>query len=115
MANLNRTTLIGRLGHEPELRYTSGGTAVATFTLATKEKIRSTISGELEDKTEWHNIVLWDKLAEVASEHLVRSSTIYVEGRLQTTKWVSKSGSHRTITEIIVDSMQLLDKPATEV
>jgi single-strand DNA-binding protein len=115
MANLNRTTLIGCLGHDPELRYTAGGTAVATFTLATKEKFRNKTSGELEDKTEWHNIVLWDKLAEGATEHLTRSSTIYVEGRLQTSKWVTKSGTNRTITEIVVDRMQMLDTPATEV
>jgi single-strand DNA-binding protein len=111
MANLNRTTLIGCLGHDPELRYTSGGMAVVSFTLATKEKFRSISSGELEDKTEWHNIVLWDKLAEVATEHLTRGKTIYVEGRLQTTKWVTKSGTNRNVTEIIVDRMQMLDKP----
>lgn len=110
MANLNRITLIGRLGHDPEIRNTTGGRAVASFTLATREKAQNKLSGELEDRTEWHNIVLWDKLAEIATEHLAKGRTIYLEGRLQTTKWQDKAGNPRNTTEIVGDRMQILDK-----
>jgi single-strand DNA-binding protein len=116
MANLNRVTLIGRLGHDPDLSYTTRGTAVASFTLATCDKTWDKASGNLEDKTEWHNIVILDKLAVVAEKNLSRGRTIYVEGRLQTVRWEDKAGVRRNMTEIVADRLQILDgRPSAKV
>ena len=107
MASLNKVMLIGNLGKDPEVRYTASGAAVASFSIATSERFKNK-SGEWEDKTEWHNIVLWNKLAEIAKEYLTKGKTVYIEGRLQTRKWQDRDGKDRWSTEIIGDRMQML-------
>lgn len=107
MASLNKVMLIGNLGKDPEVRYTASGQAVAGFSVATSEKFKGK-SGEWEERTEWHNITLWGKLAEIAGEYLSKGKTVYIEGRLQTRKWQDKSGNDRYTTEIVGDKMQML-------
>jgi single-strand DNA-binding protein len=107
MASLNKVLLIGNLGKDPEVRYTASGTAVASFSLATSEKFKNK-SGEWEEKTEWHNITLWARLAEVAGEYLAKGKTICVEGRLQTRKWQDRDGKDRYTTEIVGEKMLML-------
>jgi single-strand DNA-binding protein len=107
MASLNKVMLIGNLGKDPEVRYTAGGTAVASFSLATTEKFKGK-NGEWEEKTEWHNITLWARLAEIAGEYLSKGKTVYIEGRLQTRKWQDKDGKDRYTTEIVGEKMQML-------
>jgi single-strand DNA-binding protein len=107
MASLNKVMLIGNLGKDPEVRYTAGGTAVASFSLATSEKFKGK-TGEWEEKTEWHNITLWARLAEIAGEYLSKGKTVYIEGRLQTRKWQDKDGKDRYTTEIVGEKMQML-------
>ena len=107
MASLNKVMLIGNLGKDPEVRYTASGQAVAGFSLATSEKFKGK-SGEWEERTEWHNITLWGKLAEIAGEYLSKGKTVYIEGRLQTRKWQDKSGNDRYTTDIVGDKMQML-------
>ncbi|MBU5638397.1 single-stranded DNA-binding protein [Geomonas sp. Red69] len=107
MASLNKVMLIGNLGKDPEVRYTAGGTAVASFSLATTDRIKGK-DGNWEDKTEWHNITLWARLAEIAGEYLSKGKTVYIEGRLQTRKWTDKDGKDRYTTEIVGEKMQML-------
>ena len=107
MASLNKVMLIGNLGRDPEVRYTTSGTAVASFSLATSEKFKNK-NGEWEEKTEWHNVTLWGRLAEIAGEYLAKGKTVYIEGRLQTRKWQDRDGKDRYTTEIIGDKMQML-------
>ena len=109
MASLNRVFLIGNLGKNPEVRYTASGTAVASFSLATSEKFKNK-GGEWEERTEWHNVTLWDRLAEIAGEYLGKGKTVYLEGRLQTRKWQDKEGKDRYTTEIVGEKMQMLSK-----
>jgi len=99
--------LIGNLGKDPEVRFTASGQAVASFSLATSETYKDK-SGEKVEKTEWHNITLWGKLAEIAGEYLSKGKTVYIEGRLQTRKWQDKSGNDRYTTDIVGDKMQML-------
>lgn len=105
MASLNRVMLIGNLGKDPEVRYTSSGTAVASFSIATSERIKNK-DGEYEEKTEWHNIVLWGKQAEFAKNYLTKGRTVFVEGRLQTRKWQDRDGRDRWSTEVIGERIQ---------
>jgi single-strand DNA-binding protein len=107
MASLNKVMLIGGLGKDPEVRYTASGQAVVSFSLATSEKFKGK-TGEWEERTEWHNITLWGKLAEIAGEYLSKGKSVYIEGRLQTRKWQDKSGNDRYTTEIVGDKMQML-------
>ncbi len=107
MASLNKVMLIGNLGKDPEVRYTTSGTAVASFSVATTEKYKNK-SGEWEEKTEWHNVTLWARLAEIAGEYLSKGKTVYIEGRLQTRKWQDKEGKDRYTTEIVGEKMQML-------
>ena len=107
MASLNKVMLIGNLGKDPEVRYTTSGTAVASFSIATTERFKNK-SGEWEDKTEWHNITLWSRLAEIAGEYLSKGKTVYIEGRLQTRKWQDRDGRDRYTTEIVGEKMQML-------
>lgn len=107
---VNKVILIGNLGKDPEVRYTPSGTAVANITLATSESWKDKQSGENVERTEWHRVVFYQRLAEIAGEYLRKGSKIYIEGRLQTRKWQDKtSGQDRYTTEIIADSMQMLD------
>jgi single-strand DNA-binding protein len=106
--SLNKVMLIGNLGGDPELRYTSSGVAVATFTLATN--IRWTDpDGNTQEKTEWHNVVAWRKLAEICGEWLKKGRRVYIEGRLQTRTWDDKNGVKHWKTEIVADDMIMLD------
>jgi single-strand DNA-binding protein len=105
---VNKVILIGNLGKDPEVRYMANGGAVCNVTLATTESWKDKQSGEQKDKTEWHNIVFYRRLAEIAGEYLRKGSQIYVEGKLQTRKWQDKSGNDRYTTEIIANEMQML-------
>jgi single-strand DNA-binding protein len=107
MAGINKVILIGNLGKDPELRYTPGGQAVASFSLATSEKWRDK-DGVMQDKTEWHNIVVWGRQAEVAKEYLAKGKQVYIEGRIQTRSWEDKEGNKRYTTEIVGQRMQFL-------
>ena len=107
MASLNKVMLIGNLGKDPEVRYTPSGQAVASFNLATSEKFKNK-NGEWEERTEWHRITLWARLAEIAGEYLSKGKTVYIEGRLQTRKWQDNSGNDRYTTEIVGEKMQML-------
>jgi single-strand DNA-binding protein len=108
MATLNKVTLIGYLGHNPEIRYTASGDPVAHVTLATTETWKDKATGEKKEATEWHRIVLYRKLAEIVGQYLKKGSHVYIEGRLQTRKWTAKDGSDRSTTEIIADDMRML-------
>jgi single-strand DNA-binding protein len=105
---INKVILIGYLGQDPEIRSTPGGTTVTKISIATSEGWRDKQSGELKERTEWHNIVLWDKLGEIAGEYLKKGSRVYIEGRLQTRKWQDKSGNDRYTTEVVASDMQML-------
>jgi len=105
--SVNKVILIGNLGKDPELKHTSSGTAVATMTIATNERFKDK-SGEWQDRTEWHNVVLWQRLAEIASEYLKKGRSVYVEGRLQTRSWEDKQGQKRYTTEIVASDLVLL-------
>jgi single-strand DNA-binding protein len=107
--SLNRVMLIGNLGKDPELRYTGSGVAVATFSLATNESWKDQ-EGALQERTEWHNIVVWRKLAEIAGEYLRKGRKVFIEGRIQTRSYDDKNtGAKKYITEIVADNLILLD------
>jgi single-strand DNA-binding protein len=105
--SVNKVILVGRLGKDPETRYMTSGEAVTNATLATSENWKDK-SGEKQEKTEWHNLVFYRRLAEVAGEYLKKGAQIYVEGKIQTRKYQTKEGQERYTTEIIVDQMQML-------
>ncbi|MFT4560804.1 MAG: single-strand DNA-binding protein [Gammaproteobacteria bacterium] len=105
---LNKVMLIGNLGADPEIRYTAGGAAVANVTLATAESWRDKESGEQQERTEWHRVVFFSRLAEIVSEYLKKGSQVYVEGRMQTRKWQDRDGNDRYTTEIVANEMQML-------
>ncbi|HSW93378.1 MAG TPA: single-stranded DNA-binding protein [Gammaproteobacteria bacterium] len=108
--SVNKVILVGNLGRDPEVRYTPNGVAVANVTLATTEIWKDKQSGENQERTEWHRVTLYTRLAEIAGEYLRKGSKIYLEGRLQTRKWQDKNtGQDRYTTEIIADSLQMLD------
>jgi len=107
MASLNKVQLIGNLGKDPEVRYTQGGTAVASFSMATSEKWKDKNSGEMRERTEWHNIVAWGRLAEVCGEYLHKGKQVYIEGQLKTEKY-EKDGVTRYATKITAQSMKML-------
>ena len=108
MANLNKVTLIGRLGQDPEIRYTQSGSAVTNVTIATNDYWNDK-QGERQERTEWHSLVLWGKLADLAQSYLKKGSQIYVEGRLQTRDWEDQQGQKHYKTEVVVTTMQFLD------
>jgi len=106
--SVNKVILVGRLGRDPETRYTSGGQAVANFTLATDESYKDR-SGERQKRTEWHRIVLWGKLAEIAQQYLKRGSLVYLEGSIQTRQWDDKrDGSKKQTTEVVANTLKML-------
>ncbi len=109
MAGLNKVILIGNLGRDPELRYTANGQPVANFTLATTESWTNR-NGEREQRTEWHRIVAWARLAEICGEHLVKGKQVYVEGRIQTREWEDKDGNKRKTTEINAQQVLMLGR-----
>ena len=107
MASVNKVIVLGNLGKDPEVRHLPNGDAVCNFSLATTESWKDK-DGNKQDKTEWHNIVIFRKLAEIAGEYLKKGRPVYIEGRLQTRKWQDKEGKDRYTTEIVADQMQML-------
>ena len=108
MASVNRVTLIGNLGADPETRYMPNGDAVANIRLATTESWKDKASGEKKEITEWHRVVLYRKLGEIAGQYLKKGSAVYIEGRIRTRKWQDKEGQERYTTEIEANEMQML-------
>lgn len=108
MASVNKVILVGNLGRDPETRYAASGAPVCNITLATTRHWKDRNTGERQEETEWHRVVLYDRLAEIASEYLKKGSSCFVEGRLRTRKWQDRDGLDRYTTEIIATSLQLL-------
>lgn len=113
MASVNKVILVGNVGRDPELRYTQGGQPVASFSIATNERFKDK-EGNWKDRTEWHRIVAWARLAEICGEYLRKGSQVYVEGRIQTRDWEDKEGNKRQTTEIVALSMQMLGRRGGE-
>lgn len=105
--SVNKVILVGNLGKDPELRYTPSGTAVCTFSLATSERFKNK-QGEQQDRTEWHNIVVWAGLAEICGKYLSKGKQVYIEGRIQNRSYDDRDGNKRYITEIVANEMQML-------
>jgi single-strand DNA-binding protein len=110
---MNKALLIGRLGRDPETRYTSSGQAVCNFSIATDESYRGR-DGARQKKTEWHKIVVWGKQAEIAQQYLKKGSLVFVEGRIQSREWQDRDGQKRTAVEIIVEQFRALDNKSEE-
>jgi single-strand DNA-binding protein len=108
MASVNKVILIGNLGRDPEVRYAPSGAAICNVTIATSRQWKDKTSGERQEETEWHRVVFYDRLAEIAGEYLKKGRPVYVEGRLKTRKWTDKDGVEKYTTEVIADQMQLL-------
>jgi single-strand DNA-binding protein len=106
---INKVILIGNLGRDPETRYTQGGSAVTNLRVATAESWKDRQTGEQQERTEWHSVVCFARLGEIAGEYLRKGSKVYIEGRLQTRKWQDKDGNDRYTTEIVANDMQMLD------
>ncbi len=109
---INKVILIGNLGQDPDVRYSADGRAIANISVATTDSWKDKNTGERQDRTEWHRVVFFGKLAEIVAEYLKKGSQVYIEGRLQTRKWQDKSGQDRYTTEVVVDfngTMQMLD------
>ena len=105
---VNKAIIVGTLGQDPEVRYTASGSAVANISVATNESWRDKATGEMQERTEWHRIVVFGKLAEIAQQYLKKGSQAYFEGRIQTRKWQDQSGNDRYSTEIVANEMQML-------
>lgn len=110
---INKVILLGHLGNDPSVKYMPNGNAVANITIATSESWKDKTTGQQQDRTEWHRVVIFGKLAEIAGQYLKKGSLVYIEGQLQTRKWTDQSGQDRYTTEIVVNmqgTMQMLDK-----
>ncbi len=107
MASVNKVILVGNLGRDPEMRYMPSGDALASFSIATTDNWKDK-NGQKQERTEWHRISMFGKLAEIAGEYLKKGSSVYIEGRLQTRKWQDKEGNERQTTEVVADRMQML-------
>ena len=105
---VNKAIIVGTLGQDPEIRYTANGSAVANIRVATNESWKDKQTGEQQERTEWHSIVMWGRLAEIAQQYLKKGSQAYFEGRIQTRKWQDQSGNDRYTTEIVANEMQML-------
>jgi single-strand DNA-binding protein len=105
---VNKVILVGNLGKDPETRYMPSGSAVTNLTLATSESWKDKQSGEAQERTEWHKVAMFGRLAEIAAEYLRKGSQVYIEGKLRTRKWQDKEGKDRWTTEIVADEMQML-------
>lgn len=108
MASVNKVILVGNLGRDPEVRYAPSGAAICNVTIATSRQWKDKTSGERQEETEWHRVVFYDRLAEIAGEYLKKGRPVYVEGRLKTRKWTDKDGVEKYTTEVIAQEMQLL-------
>ena len=109
MAGINKVILVGRLGRDPEVRYTPNGVPVANFSIATSEEWKDKDTGEKRERTEWHRIEAWRRLGEICGEYLHKGKQVYIEGKLQTDAWEDRDGNKRYTTKIIAQSMQMLD------
>jgi len=105
---INKVILVGHLGKDPEVRYSASGAAIANVTIATSESWKDKATGEKQEKTEWHRVVMFNRLGEIAGEYLKKGRQVYIEGRLQTRKWQDNSGADRWTTEIVASEMQML-------
>lgn len=105
---INKVILVGHLGKDPEVRYAPNGGAVTNITLATSESWKDKATGEKQERTEWHRVVFFGKVAEIAGEYLKKGAQVYIEGRLQTRKWQDKEGKDRYTTEVVASDMQML-------
>ncbi len=105
---INKVIIVGNLGQDPETRYMPSGAAVTNFTVATNESWKDKQTGEQKDRTEWHRVAMFNRLAEIAAEYLRKGSQVYIEGKLRTRKWQGQDGADRYTTEIIADEMQML-------
>ena len=114
MSGVNKVILIGNLGKDPEVRYLDNGIAVANISLATTENYKNK-EGEKVSQTEWHDVVLWRGLAEVAEKYLKKGASVYIEGKIRTSKWVGKDDNNRYKTEIMADKMNMLSKSSNEI
>lgn len=112
MAGINKAIIVGRLGQDPEIRYMPDGTPVANFSVATSESWIDKTTGEKKERTEWHRIVAWRKLAEICAQYLSKGKQVYIEGRIQTEEWLDKEGNKRYTTKIIASTMQMLGSRA---
>jgi single-strand DNA-binding protein len=108
MAGINKAILVGRLGSDPEVRYTPSGVAVANFNIATSEEWKDKDTGEKKERTEWHRIVAWSKLGEICGEYLSKGRQVYIEGRIQTRSWEDRDGNKKYTTEIVATDVQFL-------
>ena len=108
MASVNKVIIIGNLGKDPEVRYAPSGSAIANVTIATTRTWKDKTSGEKQEETEWHRVVFYDRLAEIAGEYLKKGKSVYIEGRLKTRKWTDKEGVDKYTTEIIAQEMTML-------
>ena len=109
MAGVNKVIIVGNLGNDPEVRYSGNGSAIANISIATSESWKDKNTGQMQEKTEWHRVVMFNRLGEIAGEYLRKGSKVYVEGKLQTRKWQDNSGQDRYTTEIVANTMQMLD------
>ena len=110
MGSVNKVILIGNLGRDPEVRYTTSGTPVANFTMATTDRWNDPASGERKEKTEWHRVVVWAKQAEIVGEYLRKGRQVYIEGSLQTREWTDRDGNKRYTTEVRAQRVQMLGR-----
>lgn len=118
MASVNKVILVGNLGRDPEVRYTTNGTAVANFPIATTDRWVDQASGDRKERTEWHRIVVWGKQAEIAGEYLRKGKQVFIEGSLQTREWTDRDGNKRYTTEVKAQNFQMLgsrqDAPSSD-
>ena len=105
---VNKAIIVGNLGRDPEVRYSASGSAIANVTVATTDSWKDRQSGERQERTEWHRVVFFNRLAEIAGEYLKKGSQVFIEGRIQTRKWEDKDGNERWTTEIVANEMQML-------
>ena len=112
MAGINKVILVGRLGKDPEVRYTADGVPVAAFPVATSVEWKDKNSGEKREKTEWHRVEAWRRLGEICGEYLHKGKQVYIEGRLQTDSWEDRDGNKRYTTKVVAREMQMLDSAA---
>lgn len=109
MAGVNKVIIVGRLGSDPELKYTSNSQAIARFSVATSESWKNKQTGDMQEKTEWHRIVVWGKMAEICGQHLAKGRQVYIEGKLQTRSWEDQaSGQKKYSTEVVANTVQFL-------
>lgn len=114
MASINKVIIVGNLGKDPEVRYTTDNSAIANVSIATTDRYKDKTTGEQKEITEWHRVVFFNRLGEIAAEYLKKGSQVYIEGKLRTRKWTDKDGAEKYTTEIIADQLQMLGGRTSE-